>query len=156
MWAAATTMAGLSGGEELERGCMRCRITLAGALTLAPQGSSEAALPTWLNLTPATPKIASGIIHPWPTLRCWPAQAQTAPGLVLSGQTPGSQPWLCPGLALFGNAAIARGSEPLGGALLPQQGDKQNQSLPCYGVLMSGTTTLSTSIVFCRFTPRHR
>ena len=62
--AAATTLAGLGDGAERERGRRRCRITPASALALAPWGLSEAALPTWLNLTPAAPKIASGIIHP--------------------------------------------------------------------------------------------
>lgn len=98
----------------------------------------------WLNLTPVTPKIAGSIIHPWPVLQCWLAQEQTAPGLGLSGQTPGSEPQLCPGLAPFGGAAIAR----LRGPLLPQEGDRRSQSPPRSEEPTSGTATLSTSIFF--------
>lgn len=58
------------------------------------------------------PKNRSSSIHPWPARQCWPAQAQTAQGLVLLGQTPGSLLQPCPGLAPFGSTAIARGSNP--------------------------------------------
>ena len=53
----------------------------------------------------------------------------------------------------FGSAALARGSKPLGGALLPQQGDKRTQSLPCPGAPTSGTATLSTSFFFVDLPP---
>lgn len=89
------------------------------------------------------PKNRSSSIHPWPACQCWPAQAQTAQGLVLLGQTPGSLLQPCPGLAPFGSTAIARGPNPPQESFSPIR--RQSQSLPSPGPPMPGIIT-STSI----------
>lgn len=74
------------------------------------------------------PENRSSSIHPWPTCQCWPAQAQTAPGL---GQTPGSLLQPCPGLAPSGSTDIARGSTPSQESLTPiRRQTKPNSALP--------------------------
>lgn len=77
------------------------------------------------------PENRSSSIHPWPTHQCWLAQAQTAQGLVLLGQTPGSLLQPCPGLAPCGSTDTARSSTPAQESFSPiRRQTKPKSALP--------------------------